>query len=93
MQEEDRAERFTTTLSSIFDASSHTEKCPGKTFNMAKKDSWGHLGNKRMQVCFIIFDLYFQMVVVSSRKVKVNFALVRAHESNLLLVALSVRRS
>ena len=77
MQEEDRAERFTTTLSSIFDASSHTEKCPGKTFNMAKKDSWGHLGNKRMQVCFIIFDLYFQMVVVSSWKVKVNFALVK----------------
>ena len=77
MQEEDRAERFATTLSSKFDASSHTEKCPGKTFNMAKKDIWGHLGNKIMQVCFIIFDLYFQMVVVSSRKVKVNFALVK----------------
>ena len=46
MQQEDLTERFTSTLNSHYDADSHTWKCPGKSFHMAKKDIWGHLGKK-----------------------------------------------
>ena len=87
-QQEDLTERFTSTLNSHFDADSHTWKCPGKSFHMAKKDIWGHLGGKRIQLCFIIFNLLFLMNVVSSWKVKVNFAHVKPHASNLLFVGL-----
>lgn len=55
---------------------------------MAKKDIRGHLGGKRIQLCFIIFNLLFLMNVVSSWKVKVNFAHVKPHASNLLFVGL-----
>ncbi len=72
MQQEDCAEKFLIILNSKFDANSHTEKCPGKMFHMAKKDTRGHLGRKLMQVCFIIFSLYFKIVVVSSLSAKVE---------------------
>ena len=55
---------------------------------MAKKDIRGHLGGKRIQLCFIIFNLLFLMNVVSSWKVKVNFAHVKPHASILLFVGL-----
>ena len=55
---------------------------------MAKKDIRGHLGGKRIQLCFMIFNLFFLMNVVSSWKVKVNFAHVKPHASNLLFVGL-----
>ena len=55
---------------------------------MAKKDIRGHLGGKRIQLCFIIFNLLFLMNVVSSWKVKVNFAHVKPHASNLLFVGI-----
>ena len=52
-----------------------------------------------MQVCFIIFDLSFQMVVISSRSATVDICpckmfrtRVEPHEPDLLLFALSVRR-
>ena len=88
MQQEDLTERFTSTLNSHFDADSHTWKCPGKSFHMAKKDIWGHLGGKRIQLCFMIFNLFFLMNVVSSWIVKSYFAHVKPHASNLLLVGL-----
>ena len=51
-----------------------------------------------MQVCFIIFDLSFQMVVISSRSATVDICpckmfrtRVEPHEPDLLLFALSVR--
>ena len=52
-----------------------------------------------MQVCFIIFDLSFQMVVISSRSATVDICpckmfrtRVEPHEPDLLLFALSVWR-
>ena len=85
-QLEDLTERFTSTLNSHFDADSHTWKCPGKSFHMAKKDIWGHLGGKRIQLCFMIFNLLFLMNVVSSWSVKVNFAHVNELFVGLLCV-------
>ena len=87
-QLEDLTERFTSTLNSHFDADSHTWKCPGKSFHMAKKDIWGHLGEERIQLCFMIFNLIFLMTLVSSRRVRYNFAHVKPHASNLLFVGL-----
>ena len=55
---------------------------------MAKKDIRGDLGGKRIQLCFMIFNLLFLMNVVSSWSVKVNFAHVKAHASNLLFVGI-----
>ena len=80
MQQEDLTENLPvqlSTLNSHFVVDSHTSKCPGKSFHMAKKDIRGHLGGKRIQLCFIIFNLLFLMNVVSSWKVKVNFTHVK----------------